>query len=503
MRARISRHLASVLAGVPREAARPLPATDVALEIGPAESAPFPLLAAEAAAGVEIPPEFNGRDYTVLLLRVAAEIEHSLMAQYLFAAYSLGGPGVPAERVVDVRAWQETLLGIAKEEMGHLVTIQNLLTALGAPLNFDRDDYPHFSPFYPFGFRLEPLSLDSLATYVCAESPAEWDDEEAREIRSRAQASAGAPVNRVGDLYERLLQLLEDPATLPDTAFDPATVAFQATWDEWGRGYREGQRGLEAMAALPDLPAPELVIVAVESRAAAAAALRQVSEQGEGFDIPENENSSHFRRFLAIYRMLTELGAGAGDVVRPLAANPTTGPAEESGDPADPATTTAITHPEAELWAHLFNVRYRKLLVNLSHAFQLADDPTDRTTLTPRGALIHRTFGEMYNLRAIAGLLVRLPVSADQPDGARAGPPFQMPYTLVLPRSERDRWRLHRDLLEASGRLAGALRTAGVPGDGQAYLAALSQWDEIERGHVDQLIAAGAAAGVPVGGGTG
>ena len=59
--------------------------------------------------------------------------------------------------------------------MGHLITVQNLLTVLGAPRHFDRDDYPNVSPLYPFGFRLEPLSLDSLAAYVCAESPADLD----------------------------------------------------------------------------------------------------------------------------------------------------------------------------------------------------------------------------------------------------------------------------------------------------------------------------------------
>jgi hypothetical protein len=78
---------------------------------------------------------------------------------------------VPKGRQGDVRAWQETILGIAKEEMGHLITIQNLLTALGAPLSVNREDYPHSSDFYPFGFTLEPAGLDVLATYVCAESP--------------------------------------------------------------------------------------------------------------------------------------------------------------------------------------------------------------------------------------------------------------------------------------------------------------------------------------------
>jgi hypothetical protein len=72
-----------------------------------------------------------------------------------------------------------------------------------------------------------------------------------------------------------------------------------------------------------------------------------------------------------------------------------------------------------------------------------------------------------------------------------------MPYTLALPSRADDRWRLHRDLLDASGRLIAALRAESPPGDGPDYLAALAQWDEIERGHVEQLIAAPAPVPVP------
>ena len=135
---------------------------------------------------------------------------------------------------------------------------------------------------------------------MCAESPQEWDDEEAREIKARAQIEAGMPVNRVGILYAKLLALLGNQTLIPDTAFDAASVAFQASWDEWGRGYRAGQRGREAMSGLRELPAPELLIIKVGSRAAAIAAVGQVAEQGEGFEMPEDENESHFRRFLAI-----------------------------------------------------------------------------------------------------------------------------------------------------------------------------------------------------------
>jgi hypothetical protein len=453
--------------------------------------------AADAPQQVQVPPEFNGRDYTIFLLRIAAEIEHSLMAQYLFAAYSLGGPKVPEDRNADVRSWQETILGIAKEEMGHLITVQNLLTVLGAPRQFDRDDYPNASPLYPFGFRLEPVSLNSLAAYVCAESPADFAGPEADEIKARAQAGVGDAVNRVGALFEQLIQLFENPEIIPDAAFRPSTRAFQARWDEWGRGYREGARGAGAVTPEANLPAPELVIIPVDSRASALAALRAIAEQGEGLDIPANNEESHFVRFLSIYRSLKALGPGIVDVVRPIAANPTTA-STDGGDPGDLDTPTTITHPEAVLWAHLFNVRYRKLLVNLTHAFELTDDPGDLITLAPRGGLINRTFSEMYNLRAIAGVLVRLPIRLDDENGPRAGPPFQMPYTLHLPSVEADRWQVHRDLLDAAANLIGRLRAEIRDGDGQEYLIALAQWDERERRQVEQLIAVPVA--VPVGG---
>src|SRR6266487_3152506 len=94
-----------------------------------------------------VPPELSARDYILLLLHVGAEIEHSLMVQYLYSAYSLGGPQVPAAEREKVRGWQEAILGIAKEEMGHLLTVQNVLRLLGGALNLDREDFPWDSEF--------------------------------------------------------------------------------------------------------------------------------------------------------------------------------------------------------------------------------------------------------------------------------------------------------------------------------------------------------------------
>ena len=77
-----------------------------------------------------------------------------------------------------------------------------------------------------------------------------------------------------------------------------------------------------------------------------------------------------------------------------------------------------------------------------------------------------------------------------------------MPYTLALPSTEANRWRVHRDMLDAADRLYGQLRDAfGPDSDGQDYLAALAQRDQIERGQVEQLIGR-ARVPVPVGGPT-
>ncbi|MEA2231908.1 MAG: hypothetical protein QOD83_1724 [Solirubrobacteraceae bacterium] len=129
-----------------------------------------------------------------------------------------------------MRAWQETILGMAKEEMGHLMTVQNLHTALGLPLNLDREDYPWGSEFYPFDFTLQRLTLDSLATYVCAESPADWSGPEADEIRARAASEADGPVNRVGQLYDAIKRILADRSRIPE---DTRLVSYEDLFRDW------------------------------------------------------------------------------------------------------------------------------------------------------------------------------------------------------------------------------------------------------------------------------
>ncbi len=475
MRSRMSRHLDSILRFESEPAALRLLETKA--------RGVKPLVRTEPV----LPPEFSWHDYAVLLLHIAAEVEHALMAQYLYAAYSLGGPQVPAKHRDQVRHWQEVVLGIAKEEMGHLITVQNVLRLIGGPLSLDREDYPWGSQFYPFEFTLEPLTRDSLAKYIYAEMPAGWDTEEAKEIKKRALkgTTAQQALHRVGELYDRMQKILANPEYVKDSDFQEATTTFQASWDEWGRGYMTGARGQATSS--PRGTTPDVLVQPVSNRDEAVAALSAIGKQGEALFYDDDANEeSHFRRFLDIYREFPEPKA-EWTPTRRVPTNPRTTqnlnanrlvvqPAMLKARPAPAApVSTQLTYPESVTWAHLFNLRYRMLLMYLSHAYQLAGATGQGDSLTARGLLINRTFGEMYNVRAISNILVELPLDSSGSD-AVAAPTFEMPYSLDLPDTEADRWRLHRDLLETAQSLVRTLR-ADYPHRHTDYLRALEDLD--------------------------
>jgi hypothetical protein len=433
---------------------------------------------------IKPPPEFNLRDYTIMLLQIGAQIEHALMVQYLYAAYSLGGPQIPPEHQRMVQGWQEVILGIAKEEMGHLISVLNVLRLIGGPLNLDREDYPFSSEFYPFPFMLEPLTLSSLAKYVYAEMPANWDDPLADEIRREAEKGTdGAPLHHVGALYSTMIELLspatsDHPAYLPDSEFDAETYPFQASWDEWGRGYQGGARGQTFAPATNAAmeSTPDVLVTPLASRDDAVAALQAIATQGEAPPDGSMSDPSHFARFLKIYIEFKSSGAnGKWRPTRSVPTNPATPDDLDSDGQVFTPQGTPITHPEAVLWAHLFNLRYRMLLANVSHAYTIPGPLTHEGLPTARGTIINATFGEMYNVRSIANILVRTP--RDRTGDDVAGPPFEMPYTLNLPEGEHNRWRLHRDLLQASVPLVRKL-LAITSDERKQYLIALAGADE-------------------------
>jgi hypothetical protein len=96
----------------------------------------------------------------------------------------------------------------------------------------------------------------------------------------------------------------------------------------------------------------------------------------------------------------------------------------------------------------------------------------------------------MYNLRVIAKIIVRLPLDRPQ-DNPRAGPTFEMPYAIVLPAAERDCWRLHLDLLEASIALTGNIRPH-VDAQERDYLESLTGLDQETIAAIGAMMGSGA-----------
>ncbi|NES04200.1 MAG: hypothetical protein F6K22_15975 [Okeania sp. SIO2F4] len=408
----------------------------------------------------------NPRDEAALLLTVAAEVEHALMVQYLYAAYSVRDDQENHEIKGRVKSLYQRLAQLAREEMGHLMTVQNLLHLIGAPLNFEREHSPFESELYPFRFKLEPLSKQSLAKYITAERPAEQGEipkeiwEKLQEIAKTAQcANDNHPIQHVGAIYERLIELFEKPEEgLKDEDFQTDRIDLQATWDDWGydEGFKSNDKNESRRVYVDSFEGshPETV------RQEAVKALKIIAEQGEGYG---SEVDSHFERFFQLYKDFNKLKDEEVDFVWPVATSPsTTRPRSIFGSALEESIRAAfwqrgyIANPRARNWGHLFNLRYRLLLAFLIHFLRTTggryvSSGPDKGDRTPRGFLLLWAFDEMRHLKKIAQKMVRLPLKS-LPDFSNktAGPPFQLPYTLDLADNERDRWRVHLDVVRTS-----------------------------------------------------
>jgi rubrerythrin len=395
--------------------------------------APRPL-ALEVARGVpnrltfELVPALSPRDEAIFLLHTAAEIEHALMVQYLYAAWSL-----PESGSSRVERWRRDILQIAREEMAHFAAVQNLLRFIGGPLNFDREDFPYRSEFYPFPFQLEPLGRESLARYIAAEMPArtEVDPVLIAEVLQLAGGSEGRQVNRVGALYSRLIDVF---GTLPDTAFRPATAgSIQAPPERWRA----------------DLGRGPLFLRPVATREEALSLLTDVARQGEG---EEDMPDSHFLAFVEIFDAWPK---DAGRQSLAVALHPNT---RSEGAAEGALALGHITHPRTLQWAQVFNHHYRMLLSWLQQAlFTPVVDPASQ-------GLSLRTFAEMLALADVGRLLTTLPLTED-PEAGRAGAPFELPYSMALPDLPAERWAYHRELLGTARAQLEALSPEAPPAE--------------------------------------
>jgi hypothetical protein len=417
-------------------------------------------------------PGRTARLKAIYLLQIAAEVEHALMAQYLYAAYSLDEAfdqpaGGLTTSVVD--RWKRDIRLIARQEMAHFVTVQNLLISLGAEVYVNRENnFSEHPDTYPFPVGFEKFALGSLARYVATEAPAQEEipDQETRlqlkKILTLAGQKLKTKINRVGVLYAALYWLFlesdesQGPWRMPesmkksvqtcmkwsdlegvhlnDSDFVPMDEyrEFAVTGDEW------------------EVFEDTLHVDDADPRSRALKAIHWIMLQGEGPSGSDcDRTDSHFCKFLRIYEDLTGNPALAG-AAREVPLNPVVPGVHRT----EPVRTEAepITHPETKLWAQLFNTRYQMLLLDILLALSTSRDrdPDLRSKVTKWAKR-----DEMEYLKQIGQLLPNLPRHRGS-TRLRGGAPFE---TVQFPLDNAKRWDQQRVLIKGSEQLVRKLKT--------------------------------------------
>jgi hypothetical protein len=349
--------------------------------MSPSEAAP------QLATGFLPPAEprkIETRSELLRALEEACELEHALMVQYLFAAFSIRtrpGEGIDEREAEYGRRWKRRILRVAREEMMHLGLAANLLAAVGGRAWMRRTNLPAAQRYFRYRdryllFTLRPLSKTTVERFICFEQPEEPPavEEYSPEYRT------------VGELYRKIEQFIErtDPAQL----FVGSPQRQEA--DDWKN--------------------PWFRLEPITDASSAIRAITRIVEEGEG--TPSGTPESHYGRFVQIREELARVRLDA--VVKPVGPNPYLRRERPLGDDA-----TRIDDPAARSLAELFNRLYYSmlLLLELLYQFPAALAPT-------RGDLrdqIRRLMSGL--LRPIGEVLTDLPAG----DGLRrAGPTFEI-----------------------------------------------------------------------------
>src|SRR5262245_27697615 len=127
-------------------------------------------------ADPEAPFVIEHREALIYMLCEAAELEHGIMIQYLFAAFSLKqreDEGLTSEELETVTRWRRVVSHVAAEEMLHLALVHNVLSAIGASPHFARPNLPAPARHYPAGVNLAlvPFGERALQHFMFLERP--------------------------------------------------------------------------------------------------------------------------------------------------------------------------------------------------------------------------------------------------------------------------------------------------------------------------------------------
>jgi CDGSH-type Zn-finger protein/truncated hemoglobin YjbI len=421
-------------------------------------------------AAPEAPFVIEHREALIYMLCEAAELEHGIMCQYLFAAFSLKQSeqeGLSGTKLDAVRRWRTQVSHVAAQEMLHLALVHNLLSAIGAAPHMARPNLPAPASHYPAGVQLAllPFGEQALRHFMFLERPEGMDLADADGLAAIGRA---APMLNERDIVPR--------------GQDFATVGHLYRSIEAGFAHLAETRGEDwlfvgpprAQATAEHFGWPELI--AVTDLASAKRAIEEILEQGEG---PRGHwRDAHFGQFVNIldeYQQLREANPDFEPVRPVMAAN--VRPPERDVD------VPLIGDPLTARVTDLFNVGY-EVLLQIFERFFAHTEETDAELET----LADATVAIMLRvIKPLGDLLTTLPVGEDHP-GMTAGPSFELFYESDYLMPHRDAaWALLAERLDEAAWLCDQLqagRGRRIAGHLDPVLAAMREISQSLAAHL-------------------
>lgn len=334
-------------------------------------------------------------------LHAALQLEHATIPPYLTALYSIH-PGTNSEAYHIIRA-------VVVEEMLHLTLAANILNAIGGDPDLTYDGFvPQYPAYLPdgetdFQVDLARFSRETIETFLKIERPATAGGENVVTVQ-RDRTAGSLRAARVRDDSEEHFYSIGEFYQ----AIEQALVRFH---DEQGDALFSGDPARQIT--------PEFYysgggdIIPVMDLDSAKAAIRLISEQGEGiggaiFDY-EDEIAHYYRFQQLILGRFYQKGDEPG--------NPTGGPVDVDWDTVFPIKTNARLadysgDPELHSGAVAFNDYYGRFLGLLTRAFR--GEP----------ALLMEAVGGMFRIKEMIYQLMRHPI--DGTEDVNAAPTFEI-----------------------------------------------------------------------------
>jgi len=358
---------------------------------------------ANAATNLEVTPPT--REQLVHLLYEAAELEHTLMCTYLYAAFSLRNgeaEGLSASEAVAVAGWRRVIIQVAVEEMSHLAAVWNITAALGGAPRFGRGNFPLDPGNLPAGIvvKLAPFSEAVIQHFVHLERPATSNEPDGEGFALEAHFRRGV-----------------DSVRLTPMALDYDTVgAFYETLGAKLRAFvtHLGEEAAFSGDPLLQLSAAELALAGAKPvicMKTALGAFATIVEQGEG--APEHSAGSHYQKFLAIRNEYYALKVANPDFqpAFPAAHNPVLRP------PMGRVGRVWIEDEEAAETVDLANTGYALMLRLLAYSYSVS------RPMPEKALAVDLSMGLMRAVTLLAERAARLPAGPSNP-GCNAGVSF-------------------------------------------------------------------------------